>query len=384
MNAQVSNTEMSSFLNKNNSISTAPAISDSTAMPSTSQRFGLYAIGAYLRKQNVSFSMVGYTILFFSCMVLMEIVLEALMHQFPNLDSMATSVTLFQLGICVLIPLVLSQGTALQRFPRQTDDFIPYIFLSVLVFGATGLATQSVKYVSFPTKVVFKSSKLIPTMFVASIVQRKIYSTTEYLAAVFLCMGAAGYAYGGTSLSATGRDSSYGIVLLIISVFCDAVVPNVQKLLLSKANNDISHLGLPNISTDNGTKTNTVTTNFGGLSADELMVNTNAMGFGMLFVYMIFTDHMREFVETCFIQPLLFVYLVTVGTCLAVAVSAYMRLIQESGSVFAVGVATLRKVASVVLSFVLFPKPLLLIHVVSGILVLGGILLSTTPKKRTG
>jgi solute carrier family 35 (adenosine 3'-phospho 5'-phosphosulfate transporter), member B3 len=261
---------------------------------------------------------------------------------------------------------------------------MPYIFLSILVFGSAGLATESVKYVSYPTKVVFKSSKLIPTMLVASIMQRKIYTYTEYAAAMFLCIGAAGYAYGGASSSAAGHDTSYGIVLLVVSVFCDAIVPNVQKRLLSKANSGSNQQGLPKLSVDSDTKDSAVSTNHvGGVSADELMVNTNTVGFGILLFYMIITGHMQEFLATCTIQPILLLFLLTVGTCLSVAVYAYTRLIQESGSVFAVSVATLRKVATVVLSFVLFPKPLRFIHIGSGFLVLGGILLSSSaPKNR--
>jgi solute carrier family 35 (adenosine 3'-phospho 5'-phosphosulfate transporter), member B3 len=377
MNDQQGNTEMSSFVHKSTGSAAIPVLSDSTTV--AAPIYGSFR--SFLHKQNISISVLGYTAVFFCCMVGMEIVLEALLHQFPNLDFMATSVTLFQLGCCVLFPLVLSHGTALQRFPRRTNDFLPYVVLSILVFGSTGLATQSVKYVSYPTKVVFKSSKLIPTMLVASFMQRKIYSVTEYVAALLLCLGAAGYAYGGASSSAAGHDSFYGILLLIVSVFCDAIVPNVQKLSKANSNNIIQELPM-----DSDRKFNAMATNQGGgISADELMVNTNTVGFGILSSYMIFTGDMQEFLNTCTIQPTLLLFLMTVGTCLSVAVYAYTRLIQESGSVFAVSVATLRKVATVVLSFVLFPKPLKFIHIGSGFLVLGGILLSSSaPKNRTG
>jgi solute carrier family 35 (adenosine 3'-phospho 5'-phosphosulfate transporter), member B3 len=67
---------------------------------------------------------------------------------------------------------------------------------------------------------------------------------------------------------------------------------------------------------------------------------------------------------------------------LSTAVLAYTRLIQASGSVVAVAVSTLRKVVTVTLSYIVFPKQLLTIHVVSGVAVLGGIVLSSYSSKQ--
>ena len=71
------------------------------------------------------------------------------------------------------------------------------------------------------------------------------------------------------------------------------------------------------------------------------------------------------------------------GLGLATAVLAYTKLIQVTDSVVAVQVATLRKVATVVLSYIVFPKPWLWIHVVgAGDLVLAGIVLGAYAKER--
>ena len=60
-------------------------------------------------------------------------------------------------------------------------DFTPYIRLSLAVFGATALATHSLHYVSYPTKVVFKAAKLIPTMIVSTMyVYVCMYPTRSY------------------------------------------------------------------------------------------------------------------------------------------------------------------------------------------------------------
>ena len=47
-------------------------------------------------------------------------------------------------------------------------------------------------------------------------------------------------------------------------------------------------------------------------------------------------------------------------------------------------VATLRKVATIVLSYIVFPKPLLAMHIAAGLAVLAGVLLSTVKKCENG
>lgn len=80
--------------------------------------------------------------------------------------------------------------------------WLPYVALSILVFLSTALANQSVNYVPYVLKVVFKSSKLMPTMLVSTLMgNSKSYGGMEYGAAVFLCIGT------GTGLS---RVVSFG------------------------------------------------------------------------------------------------------------------------------------------------------------------------------
>jgi hypothetical protein len=139
-----STTEMASLLNNiSSTIASGPTLSDTTNSVKSSNHLSSATIGTYLQTTpTLSSTVLWFTILFFSCMVGMEIALESAMNNFPGLDSLATSVTLFQLGCCVIFPLMLSKGTALQQFPRRTKEFVPYVFLSFLVFGSTGLANS--------------------------------------------------------------------------------------------------------------------------------------------------------------------------------------------------------------------------------------------------
>ena len=303
---------------------------------------------------NTNFRIGSYMVVFFLAMIGHELALEAATTRFSQLDSVAYAVTLFQFAFCGLLPLAVSGGQALRRFPHSVRELVPYVRLSTVVFGATALASLSLQYVTYPTKVVFKSAKLIPTMMVATLLQGTRYGWMDYSAALLLCAGAAGYSYGSGHNNNDDNDNTiHGLVLLLVSILCDAFVPNLQQQFLSPPK---------------------------ALSATELMVNVNAVGLVGLVVYMGTMGYLQESVLACWDHPSLMVYLVLVGLGLSTAVLAYTKLIQASGSVVAVAVATLRKVATVVLSYVLFPKQLLTIHVLSGLLVLGGLVLSSVSK----
>jgi solute carrier family 35 (adenosine 3'-phospho 5'-phosphosulfate transporter), member B3 len=305
-----------------------------------------------------------YMVIFVGAMIGHEVALEAASDSFSHLNALASAATCFQFGFCVLFPLVLSRGKGLENFPSTRADILPYIRLSLLVFGATGLSTQAVRYVTYPTKVVFKSAKLIPTMAVATLWQGQRYTNLEYLAALLLCSGAAGYSYGsGNNHNKEGDGggddddaeswAAWGICLLVASIICDAIVPNYQKLLLNQ-----------------------------GLPVTQLMINVNAVGTIAVLAYMLVTGPLVEIAITCYAHPLLLAYLTCVGVGLSTAVWAYTKLIQATSSVVAVAVSTLRKVATICLSYIIFPKPLLTVHIYSGLMVLSGIVLSSVAKER--
>jgi adenosine 3'-phospho 5'-phosphosulfate transporter B3 len=328
---------------------------------------------------------------FFCCMLVMELALEGAMDAFPDLEALPYAITLVQFGFCFLLPLLVSRGKALSSFPKSPRESIPYVSLSLVVFGSTFLASLSVRYVSYPTKVVFKSAKLVPTMIVATFLQRgSKYGFLDYLAASLLCAGAAGYGYGGGAPAGkSDQSNSYaGITMLLVSVFCDAFTPNIQQRLMAEPSTGLptkSDLGNQSPALFNKLSSLFLPSQGGGLglSASALMINANGIGSIGLLVFMMLSGSLFEAIGATMAHPLLLVYLTVIGVALSTAVLFYTRLIRESGSVVAVAVSTLRKVATVILSYVVYPKALSMVHLASALLVLGGILLSTYSRQRS-
>lgn len=326
---------------------------------------------------------------FFGCMVIMELALEGANNEFPDLVALPYAVTLFQFGFCFLLPLILSRGASLSTFPKTPQASLPYISLSLVVFGSTCFASMAVRFVSYPTKVVLKSAKLIPTMIVATALQKgSHYGVLDYLSATFLCVGAAGYSWGSGSSAPRGGDGNswIGIMLLLISVFCDAFTPNIQQRMMAPPVVGVAALPTTTLhhhSDDFCTKLTRILFPGGlSLSASELMTNANGIGCIGLLLFMAVSGSLTEALAAALLHPRLLVYLLIIGIALATAVLCYTRLIQQAGSVVAVAVATLRKVATVILSYIVYPKILSKIHALSGLLVLVGILINSHSKQR--
>jgi solute carrier family 35 (adenosine 3'-phospho 5'-phosphosulfate transporter), member B3 len=351
--------------------------SDDETLPLTIDAVAVSRPPATPHHSTAACQVLTYMLVFFSAMIAHELAMEAASKEFIDLPGFANSATLVQFAFCFLLPLIITKGKALNRFPTTPSQALPYVQLSLVVFGATALASQALVYVTYPTKVVFKSAKLIPTMVVSTCWNKASYRWMDYLAALLLCVGAAGYSY--SSGGGPEHSSWPGLLLLVISVLCDALVPNLQQQFMSQ--------GLPS----NGPKipilqpskeSDGVASSLLPLSPAELMVNVNAVGCLGLFLYMACSGHLVAVVQTTVLHPRLATYLLLIGLGLSTAVLAYTRLIQASGSVVAVAVSTLRKVVTVTLSYIVFPKQLLTIHVVSGVAVLGGIVLSSYSSKQ--
>jgi UAA transporter family len=300
--------------------------------------------------QTVSQAALLYAFTFFFSMVIMELILEGTQNAFTDFLGLPYAVTLFQFIACCALPIATTKGKALQQLHSTIQDVFPYIFLSLVAFGSTCFKSLSVRYVSFPTKVIFKSTKLIPTMMIATLFQHQNaqhYGKRDYLAALLLCAGAAGYSYGESTSNDGKQDSYWGLLLLAISVLCDAFTPNFQQRFMAPpaqapppaAPSAISDAKTSsNSSSSCGSNMDICSLIFPpggggfGLSASVLMCNTNAVGFAGTLLFMLLSGHVHDAIGVALVRPHLFGNLVLIGFFLALAVLAHIRLIKESVS----------------------------------------------------
>lgn len=226
-----------------------------------------------------------------------------------------------------------------------------YPVLTFCLFASSSLSTICLKFINFPTKVVFRSCKLIPTMLIATVINKKVFSSSEYSAAMAVSFGLIMFAAADWKLSPTFHP--FGLLLVSLSVFADAVLPNVQEKIFTMGATRLEVTFYTNI-----------------LTLIAMTITTLLSGDFMATMKMMSADSTLR-------------YYMLAYTCVAyIAISVYMQIVKKYGGVAAVLVATARKGMTLILSFCLFPKAFSWLYVFGATLVLGGLLMSSLMKIR--
>ena len=124
---------------------------------------------------------------------------------------------------------ILSMGTASKTIA------IGYYMLLVFSKTATqGLSNLSMTQINYPAKVLFKSANPIITMFIGIIWFKKGYPRRDYIVVCLLVLGLYVFMSGGST--STPQGTTYGIILVCLSMFGSASVPMIQEHCMNKYN----------------------------------------------------------------------------------------------------------------------------------------------------
>jgi len=121
-----------------------------------------------------------------------------------------------------------------------------YGLLGLMIALSAALANGSLAFVSQPVKVLFKSSKLLPVMFFRALLGNAgANSWADYAYGAALALGLTLFSAGDAATELAGqpdaaargaalRSQAAGVIMLLGSVSCDAVAPNLQERLLRR------------------------------------------------------------------------------------------------------------------------------------------------------
>jgi solute carrier family 35 (adenosine 3'-phospho 5'-phosphosulfate transporter), member B3 len=224
--------------------------------------------------------------------------------------------------------------------------------LTVCLLSSSALSNMSLNYINFPTKVVFRSCKLIPTMLIASVLHKKIFTSIEYACAIAACAGLVMFAAADWEFSPTFHP--VGLLLVSLSVCADAVLPNAQEGLFKM-----------------------------GSSRLEVTLYTNVFTLSIMTLSTLASGDLVAVLRQMGSNRKLTLYFAIYTFVAYIAISFHMNVVKRYGGVASVLVATGRKAMTLILSFVLFPKGYSWFYPVGAVLVLGGLLVASLTKMQS-
>jgi len=186
----------------------------------------------------------------------------------------------------------------------------------------------SLLLLNYPTQVVFKSMKFLSVMIGSRFVLHKHYSTFEYIAAPFMVISAALFTLGDSV--ATFRFDCLGIAVVCISLIFDSIHANSQEYTL-KLHNDTTL---------------------------ELLVYSNLLSSILAGVIGTLSGELIPLIKYLRNYNIYYIFgwFILRAACLYIGVASFVVFTKKFGAVAAVTVTTVRKIFTVLLSYLLWPS----------------------------
>lgn len=231
------------------------------------------------------------------------------------------------------------------------STFAWYLLLSVLIAGANGCATAALNYVTMQVKVLFKSSKIVTVMLIGCAFGR-FYGVHEYGFMMLVALGLITFFLAGARGAL--ESSLVGVALLVGSVVCDSLVPNVQQRLLQD-------LKLPK---------GLVVFHTNWISA--LLTLIYICVTGELFAAVTFLRRRRRVIQLMLLQAVAGYF----------GIIAYLETVSRFGSKVTTVVTSCRKLFTILLSSILFAHALSGYHLLGVLSVFAGVILNSFSDRR--
>lgn len=233
-----------------------------------------------------------------------------------------------------------------RRAPLST-----YLTLCLCLLVSSGTSNLALNFINYPTKVVFRSCKLIPTIIIAMVYLKKTVHWFEVMFGIFISIGM--ILFAAADFKTQPNFNPLGIGLVSISVVADAFLPNFQERVFEF-----------------------------GSSRVEVTFFTNALCLVAMTGAFSASGDLQVAVEYTFRDTHTFLVMACYTFLAYIAVSLHMMLVKEFGGIAAVLVGNTRKAMTIVLSFVLFPKPMSYLYALGVILVFGSLIGNAIMKER--
>ncbi|XP_031477731.1 UDP-galactose/UDP-glucose transporter 2-like [Nymphaea colorata] len=238
------------------------------------------------------------------------------------------------------------------RIKHMVNPWKTYVKLSAVLMGSHGLTKGSLAYLNYPAQLMFKSTKVLPVMIMGAFIPglRRKYPFHEYVSAVLLVIGLILFTLADANTSP--NFSIIGVIMVSAALVMDAFLGNLQEAIF---------------------KVNPETTQ------TEMLFCSTVVGLPFLLAPMILTGELFRAWKSCSQHPYVYGVLVFEAMATFVGQVSVLSLIAIFGAATTAMITTARKAVTLLLSYIIFTKPLTEQHG-TGLLLIGmGITLKMLP-----
>ncbi|KAJ0239571.1 UDP-galactose/UDP-glucose transporter 2 [Hirschfeldia incana] len=227
-----------------------------------------------------------------------------------------------------------------------------YVKLSAVLMGSHGLTKGSLAYLNYPAQIMFKSTKVLPVMIMGAFIPglRRKYPFHEYISAFLLVFGLILFTLADAQMSP--NFSMIGILMISGALIMDAFLGNLQEAIFTM---------------------NPETTQM------EMLFCSTVVGLPFLFVPMVLTGELFRAWTACSQHPYVYGVLVFEAMATFIGQVSVLSLIALFGAATTALITTARKGVTLLLSYLIFTKPLTEQHGSGLLLIAMGIVLKMVP-----
>jgi len=244
-------------------------------------------------------------------------------------------------------------GSIHRLFVPQPQRRTPLSFLFKMGFysvAGTAASIYSLNFLNFPTWVLFKSSRVIGVMIGGIFILGKRYHAKEYLGVFFLAVGLIVFTLGDIQLQADFHP--VGILLVIFSLIMNSFEGNMQE-------KGLSHYK----ATEN-----------------EMVIWVYGFGAIQILPMLLLNGELFEGMEFCRNNMYVFTQITAYAVLGYCGILFVLGLVRISSALTTVIVTSCRKALTVIISFLLFVKPLSIYHVLGFLVFFSGVALNVYHK----
>ncbi|KAF5797521.1 putative UAA transporter [Helianthus annuus] len=237
--------------------------------------------------------------------------------------------------------------------PKQmVNPWKMYVKLSAVLMGSHGLTKGSLAYLNYPAQLMFKSTKVLPVMIMGAFIPglRRIYPPREYFSAVLLVVGLILFTLADANTSP--NFSIIGVLMVSGALIMDSFLGNLQEAIFT-INRDTTQT--------------------------EMLFCSTVVGTPFLIPPMLLTGELFRAWNSCYEHPYVYGVLLFEAVATFVGQVSVLSLIALFGAATTALVTTARKAVTLLLSYIIFTKPMSEQHAVGLVLIAAGIMMKMLP-----